>query len=619
MTQTRAMSLHRILEGARALHARLRSTARHDLARLRRSTLPGVTFIGITGSAGKTTTKQLAAAILASKAPCMSSRGTGNEHYEVERTILDTTRAHGFCVVELSASRPGYLDRPLQALRPAIGVLTLVAREHYSAFGSREAIAAEKGKLIEALPADGTAVLNIDDPSIREIGERYAGRVIGIGRDEGATLRLLDARSCWPEPLTLQLAFERRTIEARTRLHGVHLALPVLCALGVARAVGISMREALDALALVEPMQGRMLVESTADGVSFVRDDWKAPQWSFSAPLEFLRTARADRKVAVIGNISDSPKSPSQRYAWAARQALEVAHLVVLVGVDARAALKAGAGPGRTLRAFDTVRDAAEFLRAELRAGDLVLLKGTNKQDHLARIVLDRRGSVQCWRSDCGRPEFCGGCPLLGIPSGSQAAPMLVRAPTRRSIVVVGLGNPSADRESSPHNVGHRVLERLARRGAGTWSRQPEGHACSVLLDGEPVELMRPDAAMNLSGPAVQRFLARTGRTAADCIVVHDDADLELGTVREKRSGGDAGHKGIRSIVSAFGTDEFARVRIGIRRPGDTRKATDFVLEPLTQAEETALAPGLDRAETAIRKLLHRWAEENETRSAVGQ
>src|SRR5690606_21977366 len=127
------------------------------------------------------------------------------------------------------------------------------------------------------------------------------------------------------------------------------------------------------------------------------------------APLDFLRQARAKRKVVVIGTISDSPKSPSQRYRFALEQSLGVADLVVFVGVDARGALKAaGNHPDRSIRAFSRIEDAAQFLRLELRPGDLVLLKGTNKQDHLVRLALDQQRRVECWEVACGRNRFCG-------------------------------------------------------------------------------------------------------------------------------------------------------------------------------------------------------------------
>src|SRR5690606_28507821 len=120
----------------------------------------------------------------------------------------------------------------------------------------------------------------------------------------------------------------------KTRLHGTQLVTPVLCALGVAVAVGMPVLDAIKRIESTEPAQGRMQISTTDDGVIFIRDDWKAPQWSFGASIDFLKAATAQRKVVVLGTMSDSPKSPARRYAHAVRQALEAADLVVLVGVD---------------------------------------------------------------------------------------------------------------------------------------------------------------------------------------------------------------------------------------------------------------------------------------------
>jgi UDP-N-acetylmuramyl pentapeptide synthase len=128
------------------------------------------------------------------------------------------------------------------------------------------------------------------------------------------------------------------------------------------------------------------------DGVVFVRDDWTAPLWSIPPALEFLRTARATRRVAVIGTLSDYPGSNEKRYAAVARQALEAADHVVFVGRWSRGALRAApAGRPDALLAFERLEGAAEHLREFLRPGDLVLLKGSLTVDHLERIIEARR------------------------------------------------------------------------------------------------------------------------------------------------------------------------------------------------------------------------------------
>jgi UDP-N-acetylmuramyl pentapeptide synthase len=385
---------------------------------LRRRLGKRVTYVGITGTAGKTTAKDLSAAVLSAFGPCQRTDRSENAPFYVALTIASVRRQHRYCVVEVAASQEHDLARPARLLKPDIAVLTLVAREHYSGFRSLEAIAAEKAKLIAALRPGGVAVLNIDDPLVRAIGERCNARVIWIGKAQGATLRLVEARSRFPEPLQLKIEHENAIFEVNTRLHGEHLALSVLAALGVALAAGLPLDKAIAAVAQAQPSEGRMQVVTADDGVVFIRDDWKAPHWSFTAPLEFLKAAQAKRKVLIIGSVSDSPDGPAKRHVRLARAALEVADVVVFVGTDSAHALKAKpSNPAKSLLAFASLREAVEYLRTGLHAGDLVLLKGTNKQDHLVRIVLDRNRPVQCWRQRCGLPRFCGRCSQLYQPT----------------------------------------------------------------------------------------------------------------------------------------------------------------------------------------------------------
>ncbi|KON82157.2 aminoacyl-tRNA hydrolase [Azoarcus sp. PA01] len=573
--------------------------------------MDGVTFVGITGSAGKTTTKDLAAAVLGTLGPCAHTVASENEPIFAARTVLETTSDHRSCIVELAAFRPNCLDESIRLLRPNIAVLTLIARDHYTRFKSVEGIAAEKGKLIDSLSADGTAVLNIDDPLVRSIGERCKGRVIWIGAGEGATLRLRAATSRWPDPLTLEIEFEGRAYSVRTGLYGTQLALPVLAALGVGVAAGVPIERAIAALAAAQPAEGRMQIVEGSDGVVFVRDDWKAPLWSLQPPLDFLRDANAKRKVAVIGTLSDYSLSASKLYPKIARQVLELADLVVFVGPHAMRALKARRGSDDdALHAFPDIRDAAIWLRTALRAGDLVLLKGSNRADHLVRLMLDRYTNVLCWRERCNRSYFCGRCSLVGTPGPSTDAHrhsnepaadnITAGAPLTSTPVLVGLGNPGERYRHTPHNVGHQILDELVRAARSEWVARPEGAVSTIVVNDVTVKLLKPGTSMNHSGSVVRSFLEASGCRAEQCILVHDDVDIALGDVRIKRDGGDAGHKGVRSIISALGTGDITRIRVGVRRSGDERQARQLVLEKFSAMEEPALSRGVDRATAQV-------------------
>jgi UDP-N-acetylmuramyl pentapeptide synthase len=257
----------------------IRRVVLYPLAWLNRRLHYRTVFVGITGSAGKTTSKDLCTYILSDFAPCVSTSGSANLRFDVAQTVQHVRRRHRFCVIELAASKPGHIDFSLGIVRPDIAVLTLIARDHFSAFKSINAIAEEKGKVIAALPPDGVAVLNIDDALVRKIGESCSSRVVWIGRDERATLRLLEARSNWPEPLTLAVEYQGRVHQVATQLHGTQLALSVLAALGVAVALDLPLARAIDALERATAAEGRMQIVAADGGITFVRDDWKAPLW----------------------------------------------------------------------------------------------------------------------------------------------------------------------------------------------------------------------------------------------------------------------------------------------------------------------------------------------------
>jgi UDP-N-acetylmuramoyl-tripeptide--D-alanyl-D-alanine ligase len=604
----------RLARGADAAAKWLRRVVVYPHAWLNRRRRHKTVFIGITGSAGKTTTKDLSHAILSLVGPCARSWNSANEHFDVAQTVANVRQDHRHCVVELSAAAPGYLDFSLRLARPDIAVLTLVARDHFSAFKSAEAIAAEKGKIVAALPPHGVAVLNIDDPLVREIGARCTRRIIWVGRAQGATLRLRAAASRWPEPLTLHVENDGVAHEVRTSLHGEQLALAVLASLGVAVAAGVPLAQAIAALQAATGAEGRMQPVRCSDGVTFMRDDWKAPLWSLAAPFAFLGQAVAARKVVIIGTLSDYSLSASKVYPKVARQALEIADIVVFVGPHAMRALKAlPAPPGRQLLGFPAIRDASEALKTLLQPGDLVLLKGSNKADHLVRLILDRERPIACWRERCGRATFCGRCGELHrgtapTSSTSAAAPPETRHPPPAANaghaaaagdapwVVIGIGNRGAHRANTPHNVGHRVLDLLADEARARWTQQPEGWVSTIELDGRPVHLLKPDTDVNDCGAPVSRFLQRHGGSNDTCVVVHDDMDLEIGDVRRKLSGGDAGHKGVRSLIAALGSGEFERVRVGVRRAGETRRARELVLNRFAAHEQTIVDDAVRRA-----------------------
>ncbi|MCI0632987.1 MAG: hypothetical protein L0206_03590, partial [Actinobacteria bacterium] len=167
-----------------------------------RRRLRGTTFIGITGSAGKTTAKRLLLEVLSAHAPTTANRGSSNRAKSLAEVLKRTRQRHRFCIQELGADGPGSLQELLWAFEPDVALVTTVGLEHMSAFKTREAVADEKASLVAALPSNGLTVLNADDPLVRAMAGVARCRVVLYGVSPDADVRAEDVHSAWPEPLS---------------------------------------------------------------------------------------------------------------------------------------------------------------------------------------------------------------------------------------------------------------------------------------------------------------------------------------------------------------------------------------------------------------------------------
>ncbi len=395
--------LHLADRAARAVVLRL--AARH------RAAFSGVHVVAITGSCGKTTTKDLVAAVLSSRYRTTGSRWGQNSRKEAALAVLRTPRCRAACVIEVGAWTPGTVRRTAGLCRPTVAVVINVMTDHYSSFRGRAGVAAEKSALVELLEPGGTAVLNADDDLVAAMASRAPGPVFTFGLSPGAALRAEEVRSDWPDPLQGVLVRGNERVPFRTRLHGRHWVYGVLAAASVGVVLGFRLEDVARAIEGVESQPGRLFPVGPVGGVTFVDDGSKNSLDSIPASLEFVRSARAARKAVVFGHIADYPGALARKYGRVAAEAGEVADLVVFVGPNAHTAVKRLPGDGKW-RAFATAREADAFLLPVLREGDLVLLKGCGRADHLERLYLSRTMGVRCWRDRCGRTTRCEDCRL---------------------------------------------------------------------------------------------------------------------------------------------------------------------------------------------------------------
>ena len=545
-------------------------------------------FIAITGSCGKTTTKELIAAVLSMRYRGFKTPANCNTPWHTVRSVLKTRPWDDFSVLEVGAAHHAIipLEAPLSVIQPAISVVTTIGMDHFSVFRSLDAVASHKGKIVEALPSSGTAVLNADDERVLAMRDRCAGRVVTFGLSPDATVSARDVRCEWPDRLSLTAICEGQSVRVTTQLCGSHLALNVLAALAVGHVMGIPLDVAAEGISRTQPFPGRMSPVVMPDGITFIRDDEKAPLWTVPASLEFMRGARARRKVIVLGTLSDFPGNPSRKYARVATEALSFAAAVVGVGKQSSFYLRGRTRDrNQTLRAYVTAGDAKAFLRGFLESGDLVLLKGSAVTDRLDHIITD-------WTPRAADTANAG---------VDRSTP--VQSAATRGHLIVGLGNPEARYADTPHNIGHRIVDVLAARLGFTWRAESEATVAEGFWQGQQIWLAKLGTHVNDTGPKLREMADQRGLNPGQCIALFDDLNLALGVVRRRENGSAGGHNGMASIVRAFQSERVRRVKIGVGRPANGDAAA-HVLTPFDAAQTEVVARACETAAEQVLQML---------------
>jgi UDP-N-acetylmuramoyl-tripeptide--D-alanyl-D-alanine ligase len=598
---------------------RVRSLLLPHAAALNRKRLGRVTFIGITGSAGKTTAKTLARAVLSTTAKTRSSPATANTFEGVMSAVFATKPSDDFCVIELSAAPKGYLDRSLATVRPKIGVVTSIGTDHLKKYHSVEAIAEAKSQVIRCLPADGVAVLNADDPLVIAMADRSPCRVITYGATETAMVRARNIRSAWPERLTFTAVYQNQSVEIRSQLCGAQWISAILAALGVGIAAGIPLEKAARAVESVEPYPGRMYPLAGKDGTTFIVDDWRSAVWTMPSVFEFLKAAQARRKVIIIGTLSDYGGTAATVYRRTAVSALEVADQVIFVGPMASHALRAkGPENADRIHAFATIKVASDFLASLLQKGDLVVLKGTVTADHLGRLAHNWIEPISCWSMACRKMMPCSSCDELRAkvqetPGRQDAglAATTAQAPESKAPVelpdlagpfevVVGIGNPGNKYRNTPHNVGFEAIDILAEKLGLDWTVYGNAALAHAKLNSKTVLLLKPQTYVNNLGKTLKELSEAMGFAAEDCILIQDDINLPLGKLRSRARGSDGGHKGIRSALTAFQTNEFRRLKIGVAPAEEPRVMAEYFVKPFSSEATAIIKPAIKEAADRI-------------------
>jgi UDP-N-acetylmuramoyl-tripeptide--D-alanyl-D-alanine ligase len=347
--------------------------------------------VAITGSNGKTTTKEMCAAILGTLGPCLATRGNLNNEFGLPLTLLGRDAAHRHLVVELGMNHRGEIARLAAIAEPTVGVITNVGTAHIEYLGSRDEIAREKGDLVAALGREGVAVLNADDPRAREQGSRTPARKLLFGLAGEADVRAERVTALGERGYAFDLVAGSERQAVHVAGLGESTVANALAAAAAAIATGCSLGDAATGLAAYRPPSGRMEPVALPRNIIVINDTYNANPQSMEVALRSLASLRGtSRGVAVLGDMGELGETADEAHRAAGRLVAELGlDLLFALGPraqqTARGALDAGMAPDR-VHVGDDHDGLGASLRRVLRGNDWVLVKGSRSMK-MERVV----------------------------------------------------------------------------------------------------------------------------------------------------------------------------------------------------------------------------------------
>ncbi|MEW1833370.1 UDP-N-acetylmuramoyl-tripeptide--D-alanyl-D-alanine ligase [Microbacterium sp. NPDC079995] len=354
--------------------------------------------VGITGSNGKTTTKNLLARVLQDEGPTVAPRASFNNEVGAPVTMLRVTEDTRFLVSELGASRPGRIAELAGLITPDIGAVLMVGLAHAGGFGGVEATQKAKTELVQALRRGGTAVLNADDARVAAMASAAENRgadVRWFGRGPSADVRAVDV-DVTASGTTATILVDGRRLPLHLRVLGEHHVMNALAAITVAHVLGVDPADAVERIGTVEIAERWRMQPLGSDRVRIINDAYNASPDSMAAALRTVAqiTAPGQRKVAVLGAMTELGEQAGEEHDRIGLQAVRLRYeRIVVIGSAARrlylAAISEGSWDGEAVF-FETADEAYEYLMTELRDGDRVLVKSSNSAG--LRFLGDRLG-----------------------------------------------------------------------------------------------------------------------------------------------------------------------------------------------------------------------------------
>ena len=357
-----------------------------------RATFKG-TVVGVAGSNGKTTVKEMTASILSAAGPCLATRGNLNNHIGVPLTLLRLTHEHRFAVIEIGANNPGEVAALVKVARPDVGLITNAGAEHLEGFGDLDGVARAEGEMVAGLATDRTAVINADDAYAPLWREMSAARVVSFGIDKAADFRATDMHECLKEAgfhVTYTLASPLGNHKVRLNVGGKHNVLNSLAAAAAANAAGASPANIVDGLGAMQPVSGRLQPGRTQQGARLNDDSYNANPSSKRAGIDVL-AGLGGRPWLVMGDMGELGDHARDSHVEIGRYARERGvQRVFATGPLSMLAVESF-GSGATW--YPDTESLARAVNEELSADVSLLVKGS-RSNRLERVVAKLTGAA---------------------------------------------------------------------------------------------------------------------------------------------------------------------------------------------------------------------------------
>ena len=344
----------------------------------------GTPVVALTGSNGKTTTKEMIAACLGTTFPILKTEGNLNNLIGVPLTLLTLTEKERVVILEMGMNVPGEIRRLAEMAEPDVGLITNIQKVHLEGMGSLERLKEEKGELFRKMRRDGTILVNQDDPRVIELARDYPGQKITFGIEHPAEVMAKEIRLRGAEGTSFTLILEEEVMEIHLRLLGRQFVPNALCAMAIACLFGVEVKQAKEAIESLQPFPMRMEVVSLKGGKTLINDAYNANPYSMELALETLAEVKGKgRAIAVLGDMLELGGFTKEAHEQLGEKVSELSiDFLLALGEEAPIVIESAIRHGFPMeraKVMESYSEAVFQLRQMIQSGDWILVKGSRR------------------------------------------------------------------------------------------------------------------------------------------------------------------------------------------------------------------------------------------------